>query len=917
MKKFFVFSFVICLPLAFVLYTGSQNKNVFENDEEEANEHIGWKEYYKKLLADPTTGEIPKGIYAKEQAYAQTLPFYRSTKRSETWIARGPNNVGGRTRAFGINKDNANEMLAGAVAGGIFKSSNGGKSWTKVNCPVLSITCLVQDQRAGKTNIWYAGTGELLGASGSGAGAYYGGDGILKSTDGGNNWSKLASTVGTSSTLFDRDFDGVYNIVIDNSNSIDDELYAATYQGIYRSMDGGVSWTRMKAYSYKTDVAITANGVVYATLSSEAPQKGIWRSTDGLTWIKITPIGFPVNYGRIVIGIAPSDPNQVYFLAAETLNAGLSSTNFQNDVEWNSFWKYTYNSGDGSGAGGAWIDRSLNLPNKGGDFGQFNTQGGYDLYVKVKPDDANVIFLGAANLWRSTDGFTSNNNTTWIGGYAVNTTRPNYQIYKNHHPDNHSMVFFQGSNIRAVTAHDGGLSLTENVMAPQVEWEDLNNNYTTSLFYSIAIDHGSIGDNKVLGGLQDNGTQFMDQYGMGSWQMSGNSDGSFCFIKDGGTDVYLSAQQGRISHVQIDAIGRPIKNARIDPSQLYRSNYDFINPFSIDPNNQKILYQPAKTRLFRNTDIDAKALSTALDSTRWNTPLWQELLNCVPPAGSEFSAITTSRSQPNTVYYGTSMGKLFKVSNASIGQPTPINITGSKFSIGNLNCVATDPLDSNNMMVVFSNYGIISLFATEDGGISWLNVSGNLEENANGSGSGPSCRWAAVMPLRNGKRAWFVGTSTGLYATTGLVDNGTIWTRQANNEIGTTIVNMIDVRPQDYYIAAATHGAGVFSANIAEEWQTTAVEKVQSKTNNFDFTIYPNPCSGELVDVILKTDWMNLPEVKLYNTTGQEIKVELLENNILTSRSLRLNITKIPTGMYWLQIKSQGQTAVQKLTILR
>ncbi len=917
MKKLFVFAFVICLPLAFVLYTGFQNEKVFENDGEEANEHLGWDEYYKQLLADPTTGEIPKGIYEKEQAFAQTLPIYSSTKRSETWIARGPNNVGGRTRAFGINKDNPNEMLVGNVTGGIYKSNNGGKSWFKVASPVNSITCLVQDQRAGKTNIWYAGTGELSGASGSATGAYYNGDGILKSTDGGNTWAKLVSTSGVSSTLFDRDFDGVWNIVLDNSNLIDDEVYAATYDGIYRSMDGGTNWTKMRAYSYNTDVAITSTGIVYATLSSEGTQKGVWRSVDGLKWVRITPTGFPATYGRMVIGIAPSDENQIYFLASATTNAGLSSTNFQKDVEWNSLWKYNYVSGDGAGAGGTWVDRSLNLPNQGGDFGQFNTQGGYDLYVKVKPDDVNTVFLGCANLWRSTDGFTTNTNTTWIGGYAVNTTRPNYQVYKNHHPDNHNMVFFPGSTAKVVTTHDGGISLTNNIMAPSVEWDDLNNNYVTALFYSIAIDHSKAGDQKMLGGLQDNGTQFMDQYGMGSWQMSGNSDGSFCYIKDGGSEVYLSAQQGRISHVTIDAIGRPIQNARIDPSQLYRSNYDFINPFAIDPNNQKILYLPAKTSLWRNTDIDAKALSSTMDSTRWTTPLWEQLTNCVTPAGSEISAITASKCNPNTIYYGTDKGKLFKISNANSGQPTPVNITGPKFSLGNINCIALDPLDSNKILVVFSNYSIISLFATLDGGLNWKNVSGNLEENVNGTGSGPSCRWAASMPLKSGNRAWFVGTSIGLYATNQMKDSTTVWVRQANNQIGTNIVAALDVRPQDYYLVAATHGAGVFSANIGEDWQTTAVQKNKPIETGFKFSIYPNPVIGESIDLVLKCNVQGIPLLKLYGITGIEIPIKIQANHLESSNSLRINIADLPAGVYWLQMRNGQQQWVEKFAIVR
>ncbi len=154
----------------------------------------------KQMLANPQTGQIPQNIRQQELAFYNSaiVPFQKNT-RAQNWNAVGPYNVGGRTRAFGINKDNPNEMLAGCGSGGMFKSTNGGKSWSKVSCPVLSISCLVQDQRPGKTNIWYAGTGELLGSSGSAVGAYYGGDGILKSTDGGASWTKLSSTVGTSS----------------------------------------------------------------------------------------------------------------------------------------------------------------------------------------------------------------------------------------------------------------------------------------------------------------------------------------------------------------------------------------------------------------------------------------------------------------------------------------------------------------------------------------------------------------------------------------------------------------------------------------------------------------------------------------------------------------------------------------------
>ncbi len=894
--------------------------NSYSEENTEYNAQAVEYAYYKRLLADPATGEMPPHIHNRELAYSQLLPYQSDIKRSEKWIQRGPDNLGGRTRAIGINLDNVNEILAGAATGGIFKSTDGGKTWNKMVCPLYSITCMVQDQRLGKRNIWYAGTGELSGSSGSGAGAYLLGGGILKSTDGGNTWTVLAATAGTSTSAFDTEFDGVWNIVIDTSNHVQDELYAATYASIYKSINGGTTWQIKRSgsgsASYYTDVAITSKGIVYATLSSESSQKGIWRSTDGDQWVKINPTNFPATFGRITIGIAPSDENQVYFMAAVTTNSGLKSTNFQGVDEWNSLWKYNYLSGNGSATGGEWFDRSANLPAKGGDFGYFSTQGGYDLYVRVKPDNPNVVFIGCTNLWRSTDGFTSTNNTDWIGGYAVNTVRPNYQMYANHHPDQHNFIFHPGSVSKVYSTHDGGISYTNDVMAANVQWEAKNDRYITSQFYTVAIDHSKMFDHKVIGGLQDNGTHFINQYGLGAWHMSMSSDGSFCTIKNNSNEIYASTQQGRIVHLEVDNIGRSVKYARIDPSQLYRSDYDFINPFSIDPNDQKILYLPAKRRLFRNTDIDARPLTTDYDSTRWTTPLWEEMTQCIPPTGSEFSAITVSKIQKNVLYYATSTGNIYRVRNANSGQPSPQKISGINFEFGNINCIALDPLDSNSIMVVYSNYGIRSLFHTQNGGVSWQNVSGNLEQNITGTGDGPSCRWAAVMPLSDGKRSWFVGTSTGLYATTHLTDSPTVWIKQSPEGIGSSIVTMIETRPEDYYLVAATHGAGMYSANISSEWQTTSIQAIKA-TGKFEFSVYPNPVSNGSIGVVFTQPIAVVPNFTLYNINGQKQAVAIDGNYLSTANSMRLKTNTLAPGIYWLVVQQGQQSSTQKIIVLK
>ncbi len=918
MKKL-PFLFVLFIIGSIVLHTYWNQAMSFRNNDGVALEENpeARAAYFRKLLADPATGEIPSGMRSRELAFDLTLPVYRNLKRSDQWMQRGPNLLGGRTRAIAINTANPSEMLAGGVTGGIYKSLDGGKYWSRTNCPMYSITCLVQDQRQGKSSVWYAGTGELLGSSGSAIGAYNYGGGILKSTDGGNTWTFLASTEGKSKTAFDKDFDFVFNIVIDNTNLTEDEIYAATYGSVYRSLNGGTTWqavlSGVLSASDKTEVAISPTGVLYATLSSNGNKKGVWRSPDGVTWTNILPAGFPATYGRIAIGIAPSDEKQVYFLVSETTNVGLLSVNFQGDKEWNSLWKYDFVSGNGAGSGGTWADRSSNLPGKNGDFGQFSSQGGYDLYVRIKPDDANTVFLGGTNLWRSSDGFTTLGNTAWIGGYAVNTMRPDFKLYANHHPDQHNLIFYPGSTVKAFSAHDGGISLTQDITASSVTWESMNNNYITSQFYTITIDHANALDKKIVGGLQDNGTHYLDQSGLSTSQMPYNGDGSYCAIKDGTNEIFASAQLGRIAHIELDGAGSPVKFARIDPAQLYRSNYDFINPFSVDPNNQNIMYLPAKKRLFRNLDITAKAMTPAFDSTRWNTPLWEVLTACVPASG-EFSAIVTSRCNPNTLYYATDAGKLYRVRNANVGQPVPVDISGTNFSNGNIGCIALDPIDSNRMMVVFTNYNINSLFATEDGGKTWINVSGNLEENTSGTGAGPSCRWAAVMPLQNGKRTWFVGTSTGLYATSDLMTLPTVWLKQSPEGIGSVIVTMIDVRPQDYFIAVATHGAGIFSATIANEWQTTGVTSAQS---GFQFKTYPNPLTNDYFNVTFSNQQDKVPDYALYDASGNKVGLKLEEDQLGAANTLAFATQHLPAGIYWLMMKTEDRKWVEKITVIR
>ncbi len=351
-------------------------------------------EYEVRKLIDPVTKQIPRDIRRLELEYAETLPVAdESSLESFTWTHRGPWNVGGRTRALALDVADASEqtILAGGVSGGMWRSTNGGTSWTRTTnaSQLQSVTCIAQDTRAGKTNIWYYGTGEFLGNSTSGGDATFKGDGIFKSTNGGLSWSQLPSTVSGTPQTFDVVTDFIYNIAIDPSNTVQDEVYAACYGVVLRSTDGGTTWNTVlnglgnPNQAIATDVAVTSTGVVYATVSSNSSStEGIFRSTDGINWTNITPSGFPSTYRRIVIGIAPSNENIVYFLG-ETPGGGKFNSV---DNEWASLWRY-------DASGGTWVNRSANLPEFGAPVGNFNSQGSYNLIVKVKPDNSNFVVI--------------------------------------------------------------------------------------------------------------------------------------------------------------------------------------------------------------------------------------------------------------------------------------------------------------------------------------------------------------------------------------------------------------------------------------------------------------------------------------------------------------------------------------------
>jgi len=876
-----------------------------EKDDPDARARYEWM-----MLRDPKTNEIPGNIREKELAFAAQLPTAEamvsvgslSKQQSSTWVSRGPVNQGGRTRALAIDVSNENNILAGGITGGMWRSTNGGTSWTRetsLSLGVQSVTCVAQDTRATKQNIWYYGTGERLGNSASGGGgASYRGDGIYKSTDNGVTWNVLASTSTNVPQTFDSNFDYVWAMVTDPSNASEDEVYAATYNAIYRSTNGGTSWTPVRgnvsANSSSTDVAITSTGIVYATFSGEGVTKGIHRSTDGITWTNITPGGWPTTYGRIVIGIAPSNENVVYFLA-ETVGGGLNN---------HSIWKYSDN---GSGTG-TWVNRSANLPAVGPPVGDFDSQGGYDLIVKVKPNDSSTVYIGGTNLYRSTDGFATTGNTTWVGGYA---TANDISSYAEHHPDQQSMVFLPSNPAVLLSGHDGGISKTTNDLASPVTWTLINTGYVTSQFYSAAVDHGTSGNGVIIGGLQDNGHLFSS--GPTTWVvLPAGGDGCITAIANGRTYYYICTQNGNGLRLTLDANGVYSAFAGFKPTGS--TAHLFVTPYVLDPNSSNMMYYAAGDRLWRNSDLSAIP-SGSSGATAVN---WTEM-TATAGSGASISAVVASKSPANRVYFGTQNGKVYKIDAANSGNPTPTEVTGVGFpaSAPNVSSIAVNPRNADTAVVVFSNYSVKSLFLTTNGGTSWTDISGNLEQNADGTGNGPSARWAAILPTTSGAIV-YVATSTGLYSASTLNGSSTVWAQEGASTIGNVVVGMVVARQVDGFLVAATHANGIFTSNAL----TSVNDAPAAQPTQFTLEPnYPNPFnpSTRIRYTLAERGRVRL---SIYDETGKQVAVLVDQEKSAGVHELNWDArtdagTMASSGVYFARLEQGKLSKTQKLVFIK
>lgn len=886
------YGLLILLPLLVlvsIVLKGDSNQKIAGKSITLAFGAVIQSEQYDWLrLQDPASKVIPRNIAAKELAYIKKVNQKNGHKMlalGKNWISKGPYNIGGRTKALALHAMDENIILAGGVSSGMWKSTDGGDSWEKTTASdqLHSVSCIAQNKAPGKENIWYYGTGEYAGsvrggsASGPlGTNAYYRGDGIFKSTDNGDTWLQLASTVSRSADATDQ-FDFIGNLATFGENGI----YAATSTGLYRSQNGGESWNHIFNFgeNYPScEIALTSQEVCYVTIGGAGPDNGIYRSSDGEQWEDISPPDWPDSTTRTVIAIAPSNENTIYFF---TEVAHLKQQ----------LRKYE----EGSG----WTDLTENLPFNA----EMITYGGNMLILYVKPDDENTIFLGTVGLYRSSDGGIS---FELIGAYS------------DFHVDQHAIVFLPSDPKSMIVGNDGGLFKTDDNMAEaqldpssgeyHIAWESLNNGYLSTQFYSVAIDHSTPNSETVIGGTQDNAWLYTTSADpLEPWMaiFRGSADGGFTAISDSG-EYYYTCQAATFliwRHSFPEGVHRWTE---ITPASAIGMGL-WMNPFILDPHDTKIMYLPSRTELWRNSDLTQIPHVFPPVPTDVN---WTRLENV---KDNYITALGMSQEEPRRLYYGCLYGKLLFLDNPHEGQAVPVDITSEDLPPGGyIHCITVDPEDVNKVLVVYPNYGIISIFSSQDGGATWIPVSGNLEEYPDGSGSGPSVRWVSILYVED-KPVYFAGTSVGLFSTAKLDSMNTVWVQEGAETIGNIVIDMIDTRQSDGFVAVATHGNGVFTSYITE--LPSDISKIDQYPKKLRLhPAYPNPFN-QTTTIKFSIPGAGHVSLKIYNILG-EVIATLINNEMGAGvHKITWDARGSASGIYFIHLTYGGYAQTQKVLL--
>jgi photosystem II stability/assembly factor-like uncharacterized protein len=660
----------------------------FGNSEDEKDEDalLQWKrwEWYMSSRLGPN-GEFvninEKMLAAYEQdkisnptgfASRNGMENFTSNISTGSWSFVGPTNYGtvwgglpgnGRVDRVVFDPYNSNIIYAGTPGGGLWKTTDGGSTWTALSnfMATMGVSGIVIDRN--NTNIIYVLTGE--------GDAYQPGYfvydygyarasvGVLKSTDAGQTWVKTGD-------LYTGGAYAGYKLVQSPSNS--NILLAATNQGLYRTTNAGSTWTQVSAGIY-TDVEFNpSNG---NTLFAAGYGKYKVSNNAGATLNNATFNFSIAAANRMEIAISANDTTKVYLLCAP-----ITATSCNPVTNPGFYGLYL------SANGGKNFTRVRTTPNilGGADNGiDCGNQANYDMGITVSPSNANNVAICGMTIWCSTDGFASN--LTHVANYWGG---PNENV----HPDVHD-VEYNPLNGYLYAATDGGLYVSIN---NGTNWTFISNNLNaTQWYHSMGFNNDA---SHIAGGLQDNGIRNRTIY-----------TSAFNHITSG--DGYQVAYDPN-NNTRFYSIINNVGNKFGSDGASYLGGFNFGNYFPFigrHPTTTNTLWVGREDSIFKSTN-------EGTGFTKQNVGGNRRIVFCPSNPNIIFTANSSKvwRSDDG----GTSWTDLTSKPGYPAGSPV-------------ITCVAVNPADATQVFISFGGFTAgIKVFYSGNSGESWGNDGADL-----------------------------------------------------------------------------------------------------------------------------------------------------------------------------------------------
>ena len=838
MIKKFTFSILMLFPLI----TFSQQR------EEGGNSQLQRANWEKLITKDPKTGQIPRNELEKSRTEMyRTIQKNKSSRIQSaipniTWTERGPNDVGGRTRAmlWDPNDSTKRKVWVGGVAGGLWYNNNildEKSAWQKVNdlWDNIAVGWIAADPSNSK--IMYVGTGER-GSSGSTdntGGSGSGGAGIWKTIDAGKTWARLSSTIPDYTKLNNAaSWREIYKIIVNAKG----EVFALNYGGVFRSNDGGTTWTPVSGpnapsndnFDRVSDMEMGSDGILYVAEGSGLYVAKILKSTnDSVNAFKnITPEGNFKN-GRVEFALAPSTKGDKQVIYAVSALSGVAKANF--------FLK-------SFDAGTTWTPMKVPVYddlNGGGEKPFMGDQGTYDLILGTHETNPNALYAAGIAYSMSVDS-----GSTWLPkrGYA--------ELGELMHVDNHAFLARPGFPDEAIFGNDGGVYYAPDWASSGKNYPKIqkrNRGYNVTQYFSIDINTTANSGTLVVGS-QDNGTHSLlsPVNKISSGTPINGGDGGLTFIDKLDTNIVISSYTHVTPRLNMAGAGKNDSLA-VEMQPQFDKRGAFINPADYD--------SPTHTLYHNNTLASEELTKIFRYHIKGVSPKYTYKTSNLTFSGVK--ALTVSFLKlgkiAGNLYIGTNEGEVYKATGVPAEGDTTIALikimSKDSTSEGNVSCIDFGA-DEKTMIVTKSNYNIKSVFYTINGGTKWISKDDSLQGLPN-----VPIRYAFINP-KNTKQV-LLATELGVWSTTDITDSLLRW-EPNNSTLANVRCDMIKYRPSDETIALATHGRGAFTTRINQPCATAvATEKItvcSGSTASLTAT-----CATGLVKWFASTDTIGVKEL--------------------------------------------------------